>query len=82
MRPNFPLQMAQRLAALFERHSGPLRIFSSCGFWFGSGWGSPLLEVTVFACVKQGLLISRCSTPCAENGSPYRKAKQQTCLPT
>src|SRR5258708_40262489 len=42
MRPNFPSQIAQRLAAPFQGCWGLLRIVASCGLCAGSGWRSPL----------------------------------------
>ena len=36
MRPNFPSQMAQRLAASSRRYRGLLHIFASCGSRVGS----------------------------------------------
>jgi hypothetical protein len=42
MRPNFPSQIAQRLAAPFQRYWALLRIFVSCGPCVGSGCCSSL----------------------------------------
>jgi hypothetical protein len=41
MRPNFPSQIAQRLAAPLQRGRELLRIFASCGFFVGTGWCWP-----------------------------------------
>jgi hypothetical protein len=40
MRPNFPSQIAQRLAAPFQGYWSLLCIFASCGPCAGGGWRS------------------------------------------
>jgi hypothetical protein len=41
MRPNFPAQIAQRLAAPLQRCWGLSCIFASCGSCVGSDWCPP-----------------------------------------
>ena len=44
MRPNFPPQMAQRVAALFRGYWVPLSTFASCSPRLGSAWRAPLVR--------------------------------------
>ncbi len=46
MRPNCPLQIAQRWAVPLPGFWGPLRIVASCGPCVGSGWYSSLVRRT------------------------------------